>query len=332
MTVFTVKSHVDHEVTRDQKKLGACSPPSLKSLMAREALLTASSLKARQAASSFRGSSFLHEVVGENGVLQMSLERTPERATYSAEKLESVGISPTAFPATDVECTPQNMLDEACNEFCSAHEAAIAHSHKRALEFAAQRKHEWTAILEDDAVPVLVGQMTSGSWDAELRRIWSQLPANARIVRLSWCVPNSEDWYLAWSNAIGDESNAEKMKFTQFVVENSKAEIYNSVGLCTTAYVVHRDIIPELLQTFPCNCAFDACLGWKFFNRVDSGGAPYSTYLYNLDVGGSADLTWSLEPEHSMNWYGAMRQAHETLGSTVGWRAQLLQKQAARSK
>jgi hypothetical protein len=316
MTVFTLTSHVDHEAIRHQSKTAACRPPSTSVLMKNRA----ASPKALR-----ESYSFLHDVVGADGVLQISLQRAPERAAYSAERLESVGITPTAFPATDVECTPQDVLDEACNEFCSTFEAAIAHSHKRALEFAANRGDAWTAILEDDAIPVLVGQMTPGSWNDEFRRIWSELPANAKIVRLSWCTPNSEDWYLKWSNAVGDENSAEKMKLTQFAVENAKDEIWNSVGLCTSAYVVHKDIVPQLLQTFPCNCALDACLGWKFFNGVDSGGVPYSTYLYNLDLGGSADLTWSLEPG-AMSWYGVMRQAHESLGSTVGERAQLMQK------
>jgi GR25 family glycosyltransferase involved in LPS biosynthesis len=252
-------------------------------------------------------SSFLHEVVGAHGVLQITLDRDPLRASYSAKQLQQVGIFPTRFVATDGWCAPWHILQEACNENCSPEEAAVAHSHKRALEVAAMRSEEWTAILEDDAVPFLPEGATGREWDAALQSIWAQVPETAKIVRLNWCQPISEDWSLQWMNSSGED----RFKLTQFAVQNAKESIWNSVGLCTTAYLVRKDMVRDLLSIFPCNCAVDCCYGWKFFNGYDVDRNPYSSFLYNLDMDGSTLFG------DQMNWYGILRPAQEKLGSTI---------------
>jgi GR25 family glycosyltransferase involved in LPS biosynthesis len=260
--------------------------------------------------------SFIHKIVGRGGVIQISLQRHPQRASYAATQLKAVGIDPVTIAATDAACAPQQTLDEGCNQNCAPEEAAIAHSHKRALEVAALRNETWTLILEDDTVPVLQDGVAGSTWDAELRDIWAQLPSNARVVRLSWCWPGN--WFTQWTT---DTIGKGKMRFTQFGMQSPSQQIWNSVGLCTDAYMVHKDVVPKLLSIFPCNCALDACMGWKFFNSWDSSGTvPMLSYLYNLDMVGSISLIES-NAETRTQSSGIMMQAYKQLGTTVPKRA-----------
>mmetsp|Transcript_140804 Transcript_140804/g.259300 ORF Transcript_140804/g.259300 Transcript_140804/m.259300 type:complete len:816 (-) Transcript_140804:47-2494(-) len=242
-----------------------------------------------------------HNVVGVDGAFLLTLEREPHRAAYAESQLKAVGIFPERIPASDSRDTPQFLLAEGCNEGCTAVEAAIAHSHKRALEAARLRQETWTAILEDDAVPVLTDGMTGSRWDEEFQQIWSQVPAETKVVRLNWCLPVGEGHMI--SPPLGDG----EMMLTKFAPP----------GMCTGAYIVHKDIIPRLLEVFPCNCALDCCLNWKFFESPGSDDRLlHFSVLSNLDMVGSTSLIKKADLR-GLDMHGIMMQAFNHLGTTV---------------
>mmetsp|Transcript_143468 Transcript_143468/g.260986 ORF Transcript_143468/g.260986 Transcript_143468/m.260986 type:complete len:567 (-) Transcript_143468:291-1991(-) len=248
------------------------------------------------------GAHGFHDIVGYDGAYLLTLEREPRRANYALEQLRAVGIFPENFTSTDAWGTPQNILEEGCNEGCTPVEAAIAHSHKRALEAASLRKGNWTAIFEDDAVPVLANGMTGKRWDAEFRHIWSQLPAETKMVRLNWCLPAGEGQMV--SPPVGDG----EMLFTKV----------HPNGLCTAAYMVHKDIVPKILEIFPCNCALDCCLTWKFFDSPGPDGKYlHHTILSNLDMVGSSSFIKSKADRRGLDMHGVIMQAFNELGSTL---------------
>lgn len=244
-----------------------------------------------------------HDVVGDGGAFLLTLEREPHRARYALDQLKQVGIFPENFTATDAWGTPKEVLDEGCNEGCSGVEAAIAHSHKRALEAALLRKATWTAIFEDDAVPVLIDGMTGSKWDEEFRNIWSKVPKETKIVRLSWCMPSGEGQMVA--PPIGDG----EMMLTKV----------HPPGLCTGAYMVHKDIISKLLKIFPCNCSLECCLNWKFFlSKAKDGKLMHEAILSNLDmVGAPSFIKKAADSHRGLDMHGVVMQAFDRLGTAL---------------
>lgn len=241
----------------------------------------------------------LHEVVGEDGVLMISLEDTPERFNYSTSALRHVGVNATKFPATDVSKASSEQLALACplradaggqadqEEQCikrgragpgcaSPIEQAIADSHRRALLHAKQRDIPWTAIMEDDMIPVDIDR-----WGSAFQKAWSNVPPEVRIVRLSWCTFLFNDTRtlvhtkpFSLINWVGRESDG----------------VYQAGG-CTGAYLVHQDIIPELLNVFPCCCGLDCCLAWDYYNKkTPSGKTVGETVMLNMDAEGSTEF------------------------------------------
>lgn len=299
----------------------SCVPPAATDMLKSLSKSSATMSKKIREAMEDKQLSALHAVVGSGGALQINLERKPERAKYASEKLAAVGIFATKIPATDASCIPGHLLEEACSSDCSPDEAAIAHSHKRALELASLRDEEWTAVFEDDAVPVLMGKMNASEWNSEFRRIWRKVPEAAKVVRLSWCLPDSDKWTLQWEKPTIGEAGEGKMMLTRFGMQSPDENIWHSVGLCTTAYMVRKDAIESLLNIFPCNGALDACLGWKYFNTWDEKtGSPGLEYLYNLDIEGSASYIRSTG-DVSMKFFGIMMQARNQLESSVARRS-----------
>jgi hypothetical protein len=180
-------------------------------------------------------------------------------------------------PEVDNACLRKGRAGLGCSVLA---ERAIAESHRRALTAAAQRDAEWTMVLEDDAVPVRPAR-----WDAAFRAAWPKVPQHVKIVRLSWCTfpgdfpsdtPAADNWADAgefhFVNWLGFEPNHR----------------YNPGG-CTSGYMVHRDIIPEILQLFPCCCALDCCLQHDFFEKPAPGdNIPRGLKLMlNMDAWGS---------------------------------------------
>lgn len=252
-----------------------------------------------------------HEAVGKDGAIMIVLERMANRADYAMSKLNSVGIYPTTIGATDGSCTSQEALNQGCveqysdaangacwgktGEGCvSQVESAISDSHRRALEMAQARDEEWTAIFEDDAVPVTLDGV---DWDAEFGNAWARRPEAARYVRLSWC-RNPE---VSESH---EPTSTEGGRFQYMEL--------HFAGGCTTAYMVHKEIIPELLQqVFPCCCAVDCCFERDFFDRKAGSGL-------RVDLSASGADAW-IASHAASDWgttHGIMMQAKNELGST----------------
>jgi len=268
----------------------------------------------------------LHEVVGNDGVLMITLEHELSRFNFASEQLQKVGIFPTVFPATDAQSSPPDALSSGCHlkgpgkyersAACplwrsgpgcqTTAEQAIADSHRRALEAALQRNEDWTAILEDDAVPATDDP---GRWGAEFREAWAQRPAEARIVRLNWC-------FGPPPTSVGAPPTIEGSFMWVRTVDP---------GGCTTAYMVHKDIIPQLLQSFPCCTAVDACFEDEFFKKCATetpGTLRSSGILVNLDIKKgdrlyAEDGSW-LHDEDGLRQRGVIMQDTGALQSTHG--------------
>jgi hypothetical protein len=249
--------------------------------------------------------SSFHEVVGNDGVLMLVLERAAYRYTHAVNQLKRIGIYPVTIAATDGTCASPQALAKGCssgkkncqgrtgNGCTGEAEKGIADSHRRALEAALRRENDWTAILEDDAVPVLIEGL---NWDAEFHRAWATRPADAKFVRLSWCSAPG----VAVGPRITEPASAANGQF-QF--------IKNAVGGCTAAYMVHKSIIPKLLKVFPCCCAVDCCYEWDFFSKNPSS-------ITNLVAIGSDAYISSHEKSEWGKHHGVMMQAKKSLPST----------------
>lgn len=245
----------------------------------------------------------VHDVVGQDGVLVISLLRKQMRFNYSMEKLKLAGIWPTEFPAADARCLSGEELSRGCeserdSSTCqgrgktgtgcvSVTEQAVAESHRRALVAAMEREKEWTAILEDDVVPV-----RPEVWNAAFDRAWKQVPGHVKLVRLSWChFPDDFAWATLAHDTFDDSGDFDLANWTGYTWPEGRH--YNP-GLCTSAYMVHRDIIPEMLQLFPCCSAVDSCYLYDFFVKGwdSDGGLPRGLeVMMHLDAKGSTEYS-----------------------------------------
>lgn len=260
----------------------------------------------RQPAANFRYGS-LHDVVGHDGVLVISLLRKPERFDHSSALLQQAGIWPTEFPAVDAMCLQSEELEKACylgtdqepdpqtcsdkhGRGCNNVEQAIAESHRRALQRALQRSSPWTAILEEDTVPVRPER-----WSTAFKKAWERVPEGVKIVRLSWCnFPGDHEGFNMAQDTFADAGDFLLANWTGY--EDASSREYNAGG-CTGGYMVHRSIIPELLNLFPCCCAWDCCLEKDFFERPVRLQGPRGEeavprgmqVMLNMDAWGSID-------------------------------------------
>lgn len=271
--------------------------------------------------------SHLHDIVGLDGVLMLSVGQAKLfRFNFASQQLAKVGIFPTLFHAMD-DKSPAKALNAACNLNTSGRcesdnlnlygilegqihpgvgcgnsiEQAIAGSHRRALQVALARNKSWTAIFEDDAVPVH-GHLP---WDGQFRLAWAKLPAAARFVRLNWCFDRGRKRVGARPSVDG----------TFQWVRTERA------GGCTSAYMVHKSIIPQILNIFPCCAAVDTCLEAGFFGKRDPKAPPgtprSNTLLFNLDVYGSDDyFLANARADHAVRGRGVVMQARGRLNST----------------
>jgi len=262
----------------------------------------------------------LHDIVGDDGVIVLSMNRSKDRFNAVRFELNQVHVKPTRFLATDFEETSWHELEEGCRsegdaskDVCKAEgkagaerggcvnqaEQAIALSHKRALEHALKREHhEWTAVFEDDVLPL---SSDANTWGDGLRKAWSTLPREARIVRLGWCQATPESVRVT---PIGDHNSSEP-----YMAYHAPS------GGCTHAYLVHRDVIPQLLGLFPCCCAIDCCWELDYFDKPDSSGKWRSeTVLINIDIDGSGKK--NLERFGESGWFGIATQDRKEFSST----------------
>jgi len=235
----------------------------------------------------------MHDVVGRDGVLQVGLPGS-SRFKKSAEELRSAHIVPTPFAATDATKADPSVLSKSCplagkqgtDALCkkreeeiganlglgtpgckSKVEQAITDSHRRALLEAQRRDVEWTAIVEDDVVPV-----HPGYFDTSFRKAWAKVPKEARLVRLSWC-SFENDLGSIRRKTYKDAGNFRIVRWMSWDDAASNSHYYT--GGCTTGYIVHKSFLPELLGIFPCCCPIDCCLERQlFYAPAKPKGAP----------------------------------------------------------
>lgn len=246
----------------------------------------------------------LHHVVGRQGVLVLTLARKPERLARTVSALGKVGIVPIPFPATDAKCASPEELDLGMKRanartnpsvaLIRAEKArqtpeqwwqetkvaqAIADSHRRALQAALARPNNtWTAILEDDAVPV--GEMDI--WEESFAKAWDAIPKGVKLVRLGWCgtgPPYAEHFV----NTDGGFKIGQ-WKDVAMRQAGSIGDSHASDGGCTTAYIVHRSIIPQMLSMFPCTEAVDSCFLWSLFMTFNESHLWGAKNMVNMDV------------------------------------------------
>lgn len=260
------------------------------------------------------GSKTFHDIVGEDGVYMISLNCRTERFEFSAGRLLEVGIKPSFFPATEASA-PATQLDQGCiaqaenppDGQCysmakvgwgcgTVLEQAIADSHKRALEQAQGRSAEWTAILEDDAVPAMT---ENGQWTENLIEVWKHISADIDVVRLGWC--GERDPTYRWTAG----QNTFVLADTPITAEDA-----SWAGGCTHAYVVRRSAIPKMLALFPCCCAVDCCMAWGMTNL--------NIKMVNVDAFGSKDYIAKNGGRDWGNGYGVVMQAKHDLPSVRG--------------
>lgn len=264
----------------------------------------------------------LNDVVGHDGVLTISLLRDPARFAYSSAFLKEAKIWPTEFPAVDGKCLQQEELSRGCHfkgapsaSICprrtglgceSIAEQAIAESHRRALLKAHKRKSEWTAILEDDAVPVRPKR-----WDRAFRKAWAKVPPGIQLLRLSWCsFPADYPW--------GTLTNVVKLDAGEFQLTNwtgyEPGRFYRPGG-CSSGYMVHKDLIPRLLKLFPCCCAFDCCLQHDFLEQPGTNEPLGVELMLSMDAWGSTEYAKDFA---NLVQNGVLVQDRRTISSTRG--------------
>lgn len=255
--------------------------------------------------------SSLHDVVGKDGVLMITLESSEPspRITNAVQGLITGGIYPTPFPATNGRLANQVDLNPSCrhaNEpesagWCSANhkvgqgcrsnvEQAVTDSHRRAIEKAGQRKENWTLILEDDVVPLIPDKFSES-----FAKAWVNVPREAKIVRLGWCTFEIDHGPIVYRDTItvDDVQIVSFMEWTDFWQSPSPRLYY--AGGCTTAYMVHKDIVPEVLGIFPCCCPIDCCLEWNIYYSQGRDNMPWDPrghqIMVSIDMNGSRDLS-----------------------------------------
>mmetsp|Transcript_118114 Transcript_118114/g.204114 ORF Transcript_118114/g.204114 Transcript_118114/m.204114 type:complete len:474 (-) Transcript_118114:71-1492(-) len=248
--------------------------------------------------------SSLHDIVGPHGVLMISLDSASARFDQSSRLLSQVGIHVERFSAADASTATPQELEEGCMKntsfdvktFCLDRagqgclgdtEQAIALSHRKALEWAKKRDGEWTAVFEDDAVPAPLE-----NWELVFRDAWAKLPKTVKFVRLGWCYWEHDDWTYPVFEVPFAESNI------SILVESWKShgETRYDPGGCTTAYMVHKDILDEVLNLFPCCGPVDSCYKWDFFKRVDPDTNKFHGLHAMLSLDSHSEPLWD-------DWY-----------------------------
>jgi len=281
----------------------------------------------------------IHDVVGKDGVLQIRLPGSA-RYKYSAEELQSAGIVATKFSATNASTTPSLVLASTCPlhsdpdaaKICAQKEdeiqaprgtlgeepgcktkveQAIADSHRGALLAALKRQDEWTAIIEDDVVP-----LHPGFFDASFKEAWKKVPKTAKLVRLSWCSFEKDLGSIA-KRTSENAGNFRLINTMDWEDEQGKSHYYT--GGCTTGYIVHKSFVPELLGIFPCCCPMDCCMERQLFYAPALKHGPKTEFgfrgeqiMVNLDAWDSREESFNYT---SFNQGGILVQDNRDLTS-----------------
>mmetsp|Transcript_36291 Transcript_36291/g.66772 ORF Transcript_36291/g.66772 Transcript_36291/m.66772 type:complete len:469 (-) Transcript_36291:136-1542(-) len=252
----------------------------------------------------FQQRSSLHDIVGDDGVLMISLGSASDRFNHSSHALKQVGIHVNKLSAVDASTATPQELAQGClkstwrkaekwclnraGQGCLGDTAqAIALSHKKALEWAKKRDENWTAIFEDDAVPAPLED-----WEGVFRDAWARVPERVKLVRLGWCYWQRPNWKYPVFEVLFAESDK------SVLVEEWKShgETRYDPGGCTTAYMVHKDILDEVLNLFPCCGPVDSCYKWDFFKRVDPDTNKFHGLHAMLSLDSHSEPLWD-------DWY-----------------------------
>mmetsp|Transcript_139124 Transcript_139124/g.245825 ORF Transcript_139124/g.245825 Transcript_139124/m.245825 type:complete len:703 (-) Transcript_139124:68-2176(-) len=268
-------------------------------------------------------SNALHDVVGPDGVLMISLDRRPERFQFSSAMLRHVGINAVKLSAIDRTIANSTELargcplegDEGVRQHCAASgktgygcklnsEQAIAASHLRALEEAQKRTEEWTAIFEDDVVPA-----PAEGWSDLFRKAWERVPAHIRVVRLGYCQLDMNHQPVPIYQYV--HANISGVVLSQYTGWGEQQPFYYEPGGCTSAYLVHKSILPEMIKLFPCCGSVDSCYKWDFFKTLNSETKLERgmEIMMNMD---SPDAPL-LEEDGNVHHYGLIRQDRQSL-------------------
>jgi hypothetical protein len=154
-------------------------------------------------------------------------------------------------------------------------------------------------------------------WMQEFEAAWALLPPTARYVRLGWCgvARNSS---IPPSHAGIELITYAQVKGNQFrLTQNFTGDFHRGwydPGGCTHAYAVHKKIIPQLLSYFPCNCALDCCLSWRFFTTPNTERITQNPVMYNMDTQLSPDEAWRNSVELAKALFKKTGQARMYLG------------------
>lgn len=256
--------------------------------------------------------SSLHDVVGKDGVLMITLENKEHpntRVTNAVQGLLAGGIYPTPFPATNGHAVNKTELSAACRhtsepesaEWCPANEKigmgcrsmveqAVTDSHRRALLKAGERDADWTLIIEDDVVPLF-----PESFSESFKKAWEKVPEEAQIVRLGWCTFEVDHGPIEYRDQI-EVDNLQLVSFMQWTDywQDPAPKLYYAGG-CTTGYMVKKQIVPEILSIFPCCCPIDCCLEWHVYYAKGHHDQPWDPrghqIMISIDIAGSREAS-----------------------------------------
>mmetsp|Transcript_145662 Transcript_145662/g.271241 ORF Transcript_145662/g.271241 Transcript_145662/m.271241 type:complete len:337 (+) Transcript_145662:67-1077(+) len=287
---------------------------------------------------------YIHEIIGKDGALLISLLRSPDRFDYSSAKLKEAGIIANQFPAADGYCDSEEDIERGCflngdqakndaiKDQCKAKQgwgwgcdgmptAACAESHHRALQVAQHRKHNWTLIMEDDAVP-----LEPAAWQENFKEAWQKVPGWAKLVRLGWCTfpvdVNLPLLPVQPRNVPEIMEETGKFKLIRQITTGSHPGQIGTppppkydAGLCTTAYMIHREAVTDMLGVFPCCCGMDCCMGQSLINLpMEPGGQTWGfKRMVSIDMSNSTESTIGWNKHPYMYQYGALVQDNRPL-------------------
>jgi hypothetical protein len=209
--------------------------------------------------------------------------------------LAKAGIYPTMFPGTDGKdvAVSQEALDNACTGCPTRSLQALASSHMRALLAAKERSSDWTAILEDDVIPVLGSKdgVDTTNWNDAFDAAWALLPPEAKFVRLGRCISKTWDGSKNPSQAgveLHTFADAGVFRVVKWIGQSGEYW----AGGCNHAYLVHKDILPAVLALFPCTSVLDYCFQSQLFNNATKAGNRGLDALFNIDTQATPDESW----------------------------------------
>jgi len=137
-----------------------------------------------------------------------------------------------------------------------------------------------------------VGVTNAEDWNESFRKLWESVLSQEQrpdMFRLGWCpAPNAEQNEEKWDM---------RKDFGSFQLLN-RGRTYEKVYRCTTAFLVHRVVLPSMLNVFPCCSDLETCLSHDLFNwpyLCDRRTCWLQLRSNHVDFAGSEFLTknWS---------------------------------------